>query len=377
MHIALNAHLLSGSAGYRSAGIHQYMHHVLANLPAHLPPDWRMTVLAGAQLDTDYAPLTVRRSPMNTERPLSRIAWEQAVQPLTLLRGGFDGYHAMAFVAPVASRLPLVATVYDLSFVHYPDRLPRARRAYLMAMGRHTCQRARRLLTISHATARDLTETWDIAPERIDVAAPGCDRARFRPLADDEQAAFRAAHDLPDRFWLFIGTLEPRKNLVTLLEAYARLNASDRLPLVIGGGRGWDYAPIFEAVERLKLSEQVRFTGFIPADDLPFWYNCAETFIYPSVFEGFGLPVLEAMACGTPVITSDTSSLPEVAQGAGHLVAPYDVQAWSDAMGMAASDGVWRREARAAGLQEAARYTWDDAARITAACYQKAFGTSL
>lgn len=374
MHIALNAHLLSGTTGYRSAGIHQYMHHVLMHLPAWLPPGWDTTLLAGAQLTADYAPLHVHRSRFNTEHPARRIAWEQIAQPFALMGRGFDAYHAMAFVAPLAMRLPLVTTVYDLSFVHFPDRLPRARRAYLTTLARQTCQRARRVLTISQATARDLTETWGIAPERIDVAAPGCDSARFRPLAPAEIGAFRAQEGLPARFWLFVGTLEPRKNLVTLLEAYARLSPDERLPLIIGGGKGWDYAPIFAAVERLRLGADVRFIGFVPADDLPFWYNCAETFIYPSVFEGFGLPVLEAMACGTPVITSDASSLPEVASGAGHLVPPYDADGWASALRMASEDAAWRASARQKGIARAAQYTWAETSRITVECYQKAFG---
>src|SRR5262249_40235494 len=159
------------------------------------------------------------------------------------------------------------------------------------------------VIAISHSTANDLTQTMRIPADKIDVAAPGCDPAVFRLLPAEQIAAFRAKKHLPDRFWLFIGTLEPRKNLTTLIEAYAALQ--DRPPLIIGGGKGWDYDPIYEMVSRHHLEDLVQFVGFIPAEDLAIWYNCAEVFIYPSVFEGFGLPVLEAMACGTPVIVSD------------------------------------------------------------------------
>src|SRR5262249_12061349 len=159
------------------------------------------------------------------------------------------------------------------------------------------------VIAISHSTARDLTATMGIPAEKIDVAAPGSDPQVFRPLPDAEINAFRQSKNLPQNFWLFIGTLEPRKNLPTLLEAYAAL--PKHLPLVIGGGKGWQYDDIFATIERHNLKDDVRFAGFIPADELPFWYNSASAFVYPSVFEGFGLPVLEAMACGTPVIVSD------------------------------------------------------------------------
>ncbi|MFN8562478.1 MAG: glycosyltransferase family 1 protein [Anaerolineae bacterium] len=186
----------------------------------------------------------------------------------------------------------------------------------------------------------------------------------------DEIAAFRKANHLLERFWLFVGTLEPRKNLTTLIDAYAAL--PEKPLLVIGGGKGWDYEPIFAAVERHGLGDSVRFAGFIPADDLPIWYNCAEAFVYPSVFEGFGMPVLEAMACGTPVIVSDASSLPEVAGDAGLCVPPNDVQAWTAALRRAWDDAAWRDQARARGLAQAARYTWAETARQTVESYRRA-----
>jgi glycosyltransferase involved in cell wall biosynthesis len=154
-----------------------------------------------------------------------------------------------------------------------------------------------------------------------------------------------------------------------LLEAYALLPESRRVPLVIGGGKGWQYGPVFEAIERLKLGDSVRFAGFIPSEDLPLWYNSARAFMYPSVFEGFGLPVLEAMACGTPVVVSDASSLPEVAGDAGLLVPPHDVNAWREALEHAFDDDRWRAEARTRGLERAGHFTWVNTALQTLAGY--------
>ena len=368
MQIGLNAHLLSGKAGYRTAGIHGYIDGLLRHLPAAVPSDWHLTAFVGAANPTQIDGLTMRQSRLDTESPLRRIVWEQAFQPFAL--GKLDLYHALAFVAPLALNLPSVVTIYDLSFVHYPQRLPAARRLYLRLFTGLTCRRARRVQAISHSTAHDLTETLGIPSDKIDIAAPGCDPAVFHPLPAEQITAFRRTKGLPERFWLFIGTLEPRKNLTVLLDAYAALK--DRPPLIIGGGKGWDYQPIFEAVERHQLQETVRFVGFVPPEELAIWYNCAEVFVYPSVFEGFGLPVLEAMACGTPVIVSDASSLPEVAGQAGLCIAPHDAAAWTAALRRAWEDEQWRCQARQRSMAEAARYSWAQTAQAVVESYRQA-----
>lgn len=368
--IGLNAHLLSRQAGYRTAGIHGYIYGLLSHLHQNAPDDWRFTALVGAGSEARFDGLNMRPSRWDTESPIRRILWEQLAQPGLL--GDFDLYHALAFVSPLALRLPSVVTVYDLSFIHYPQVLSASRRLYLRLFTALSCRRARRVIAISHSTARDLHVSLGISGDKIDVAAPGYDTARYKPLPPEQAAAFRQQKGLPPRFWLFLGTLEPRKNLPTLLKAYAALPRGERLPLVLGGGKGWQYDAIFATIERHDLSGDVRLPGFIPADELPLWYNSAESFIYPSVFEGFGLPVLEAMACGTPVIVSDISSLPEVAGTAGMRLPPHDIDAWTDALRRALVDADWREAARQQGFREAARYTWDDTARATLTSYRRA-----
>jgi glycosyltransferase involved in cell wall biosynthesis len=368
--VALNAHLLSGKLGYRTAGIHGYIYNLLAHLPAVMPPDWSLTAFAGRANPHNFDGLSLRRASLDTESPLKRILWEQAAQPAAIR--GFDLYHGLAFVTPLLNPAPAVVTVYDLSFLHYPQVLTAARRLYLRLFTAHSCRRARRVIAISHSTARDVHESLGIAVDRIDVAPCGYDAARFVPLDAAEVDAFRIREGLPERFWYFVGTLEPRKNLTTLLEAYAGLPPDERLPLIVGGGRGWLYDDIFAAHERLGLQDSVRFTGFVPADDLPLWYNAAEAFVYPSIYEGFGLSVLEAMACGTPVIISDASSLPEVAGDAGLKVPPQDVDAWRAALRRAARDSAWRAESHHRGLLQARRYNWRMTAQETLKSYQRA-----
>ena len=370
MKIGLNAHLLSRQASYRAAGIHSYIYNLLRHLPASAPANWRFQAMVGAANPAAFDGITMRRARFDTESPARRILWEQTFQPAQLKQ--FDLYHALAFAAPLWLTAPMVVTVYDLSFIRWPDRLTRARRLYLRMFTALTCRRAQRVLTISQSTAADLSSLLQIPAAKIDVTPPGYDRQTFRPLPPDEIDVFRRRRSLPPRFWLFVGTLEPRKNLLTLLKAYARLPQSARLPLILGGGKGWMADDIFAAIEQQGLENWVQHIGFIPAADLPLWYNSAEAFLYPSVFEGFGLPVLEAMACGTPVLTSNASSLPEVVGAAGMTLPPDDSAIWTDALRDAVTNSDWRTEARQRGLARARQFTWQRTAELTLASYRQA-----
>jgi glycosyltransferase involved in cell wall biosynthesis len=369
-HIGINAHLLSGQSGYRRAGIHTYIYHLLEHLPA-ASHGWRYTVMVGAGTPPEHAALTVRRSRMDTSSPMRRIAWEQALQPFQ--PGDFDLVHQMAFVAPLIMPHPFVVTVYDLTFVRYPERLPTARRLYLRLFTRLSCQRARRVIAISQSTADDLHHLLGTPREKIDVAVPGID-PRFRPLSDADSRAFRQRHGLPDRFLLCVCTLEPRKNLSVLLHAYAALPPADRdaVHLVLAGGQGWMYEALDALIEGHRLRDHVHLPGFIPDDALAGWYNAAETFVYPSVFEGWGMPVTEAMACGKPVIVSNVSSLPEAAGETGLRVAPHDVAAWTEALRRAIHDPVWRADAGAQALARSSLFTWLRTATSTVASYRRA-----
>ena len=371
-HVGMNAHLLSRQAGYRSAGIHNVIHRLLQHLPqvAHEVPAeaWHFTALVGGAQTAHYAGVQMRRAMLDTESPLKRILWEQALQPFGL--GKFDLYHALAFVSPIWVRQPMLVTVYDLTFLRYPERLSRARRLYLQNLTPRTCQRAERILAISQSTKDDLVELLGIEPDKISVTPLGYDQARMRPLSAEQIEQFKRAKGLPERFWLFIGTIEPRKNLPFLLEAYASLPPAKRLPLLIGGGAGWGMDELKERMAALKLEAEVRLLGFIQDEELPFWYNSAQAFVYPSVFEGFGLPVLEALACGTPVLTSNVSSLPEVAGKAGVCLPPDNHDAWAAALRRMADDDAWRADLRQAGLRQAQHFDWMQTARLTLAAYR-------
>jgi glycosyltransferase involved in cell wall biosynthesis len=295
--------------------------------------------------------------------------WEQLAQPWELSRLRPSLYHGLAFVSPVFSAVPSVVTVYDLSFRRMPDRFPPAQRLYLSAFTAWSCRRARRVIAISESTRADLVRLLGLPPDRVDVAYPGVE-AVYRPLPAGEVEAFRARRGLPEAFVLYLGTLEPRKNLAQLVRAYAALRASQPgLTLVLAGAKGWWYAELFQLVQTLQLENCVLFPGFVPTDEKPLWYNAAAAFAYPSAYEGFGLPVAEALACGRPVVTTSVSSLPEAGGPAALLVPPGEVEALADALRRALTQ---TPDELARGPAHAARFRWEATAAETVRSYRRA-----
>lgn len=370
--IGVNAHLLSLAESYRSAGINWYLYNLLQHLPA-ADPAIGYTLFMNEPRYQAGAGVQVRLSCLPTRHPAARILWEQAVQPWAARREGVDLLHGPAFVGPLLSGRPFVVTIHDLSFLRYPHNFRAGNRRYLQVFTRLSVQRARRVIAVSESTKRDVVHYYGIPPDRVDVIYHGVD-AQFQPLPAADVAAFRAGQGLPERFLLFVGTLEPRKNVAHLLQAYARL-PGPRPPLVLVGGKGWLYDEIFARVETLGLAGEVRFAGYVPAGDLPWWYNAAELFVYPSLYEGFGLPVLEAMACGVPVVCSDVSSLPEVAGDAALLVDPLDTNDLAEAMTCALEEADLRQGMIAKGLAQAARFSWERAARQLVDTFDALLGT--
>jgi glycosyltransferase involved in cell wall biosynthesis len=372
IHVGVNAHLLSLAESYRSAGITWYIYNLLRHLP-EADPEIRFTAFLSERRFSATPGLQVQLSRLPTHRPLVRILWEQGFQPWALSPSEIQLLHGPAFVGPLLGSVPFVVTVHDLSFLLYPAGFRKPNRLYLTAFTRWSVQRARRVIAVSDSTKRDVVRLYGISPDNVDVVHNGVDPC-FQPLPASETTAFRAKQGLPERFLLFVGTLEPRKNVIRLIESYAQLPAH-RPPLILVGGKGWLYDQIFARVKSLGLDDNVRFAGFVPPEDLPKWYNAATLFVYPSLYEGFGLPPLEAMACGTPVVTSTASSLPEVVGQAALLVDPADTEALTDAMNRVLGDQVLQERMRAKGLLQAQGFSWQETARRTADSYRRALRT--
>jgi len=333
------------AAAHQGAGIGRYTRGLIRAL-THLDRrnEYRLFVAGGG------GPFGQARWPSNvrlriiplSQRNLTRI-WHRLRIPLPVevFTGLLDIFYSPDFVLPPVWRARTLLTVHDLSFVRYPQTADPRLYRYLNVAVPRSVQRADHILADSRNTARDLTELWGVPPERISVLYSGVE-PRFRPLTDGaDLARVRRRYGLPSHFILSVGTLQPRKNYERLIQAFGQLReiAEDRsYHLVIVGDRGWLYEPIFDCVRRLGLEGEVLFPGFVADEDLPALYTLADLFAFPSLYEGFGLPVLEAMACGTPVVCSNASSLPEVAGEAALLVDPLDVEGWAEAMRRALED---------------------------------------
>ncbi len=376
MHIAINAHLLAHTSSFRRAGVSHYVESLLAALGA-LDTDDRYTVyttrgLGAATLGLP-ANFTVRPSLLPTINPRIRIPWEQFLAPPLLRLGGADVYHGVLNVVPLACPVPSVVTIHDLSAFLFPQTFRRINRSYTRWAIKVAARRSARILAVSQFTKDEIVRWLGVAPERIVVTHNAAD-ARFAPPSAAELAAFRARASLPDQFILFLGTLEPRKNIATLLTAYAQIAATTQVPLLIAGAKGWLYEPVLAQIERLGLGEKIRLVGYIPQEDQPLWYAAATAFVFPSLYEGFGMPPLEAMACGAPTIVSRSSSLPEVVGDAALLCDPHDPEDFADALHRVLTDAVLRDDLRRRGIERATHFSWDETARRTLQVYRTAAG---
>ncbi|MEJ5197972.1 MAG: glycosyltransferase family 1 protein [Anaerolineae bacterium] len=320
------------------------------------------------------ANFTLRHTPLSA-RWLT-IAWHRLHLPLPaeLLTGACDLFHAPDFVLPPLRRARGIVTVHDLSFLRLPECADPGLRAFLEQVVPRSVARATRVLADSESTRRDLMALLGVEGDKIDVVTPGVE-PRFRRVENVAQlTVVRARYRLPRRFILGIGTLEPRKNFVGLIRAYAQMRRTTGLEhaLVIAGRPGWLYEEIFAEVERQGLTEDVHFPGFVADADLPALYSLADLLAYPSLYEGFGIPVVEAMACGTPVVAGNNSSLPEAAGTAALLVDARDTDGLAKALAQALTDTALRRQMIERGYIQARRFTWQHSATDLLAAYRAA-----
>lgn len=376
MRVGLIGHLLSFEPTYRQAGVSRYAEALVRELPA-ADPSLDLVVFTGPDRPPEERefPDEVhwRHARLRTAQPVQRIAWEQTVGLTIGRRWGLDVVHAPVNVAPLVTGVPRVVTVHDLAFHLFPEQYPGRKQRYLRAMTRLSVRRAARVIAVSEATRQDIIRLYDADPARV-VTVPNGVGDEMRPLDADAVSRFRAERGLDAPVLLFLGTLQPRKNLETLLKAYARTAGETGWQLVVAGAAGWQHEPIFALARELGIAETVRFIGFVPPEELPIWYNAADAFVYPSLYEGFGLPLLEAMACGTPVIASETPALREVVGNAGLVVGPRDVPALAQALLQMARAPELRQELAARGLRRAGEHSWRRTAAETAAVYRAAAG---
>jgi glycosyltransferase involved in cell wall biosynthesis len=307
------------------------------------------------------------------------IVWQRLRLPVPVqaITGSLDLFHSPDFVLPPTAGVPTILTVHDLSFLRVPQFFVPGFREYLEGAVTRSVRRARHILADSESTRRDLIELMAVEPARLSVLYPGVE-ARFRQVRDATVLGqVRARYELPDRFVLGLGTLQPRKNFDGLIEAFRRLVVErgedpgiSGLHLVIIGGKGWMCEEMLARVEHVGLGRLVHFLGFAADEDLPALYSLASVFAFPSWYEGFGLPVLESMACGTPVVAADNSSLPEAVGNAGLMVDAGEPVALADALGRILRESELRKRLVVAGWEQARRFTWEDAGKQLLQVYE-------
>ena len=307
-----------------------------------------------------------------------RLSWEMFRHAPDLL---FVPSHVLPLVHPRCS----VVTVHDLGYLYYPEAHTLSQNAYLRWSTRFNARSAAAILADSEATRQDLVRHCQISEEKISVVYPGRDETLTQISDPATVAGVRARYGLNESYLLYVGTLHPRKNLVRLVQAFNMIVQSpvsgfqspiSNLQLVLAGQKGWLYDELLSKVRRLGLADRVLLTGYVPRDDLAALLSGARAFVYPSLYEGFGLPVLEAMACGTPVICSNVSSLPEVAGDAALLVDPLDIEVLAQALHDVITDDGLGRELVARGYRQIERFSWRRCAQETLQVFDKVAGSS-
>jgi alpha-1,3-rhamnosyl/mannosyltransferase len=302
--------------------------------------------------------------------PMVPLGWS----PLTVesFLGAVDVFHSVNAVALPQRRGRRVVTIHDLTCLLFPAFHPWSRRALFRLGVRRAARLADAIIVPSDGTRRDLVARLGVPGAKIHVV-PEAPDPQFTPPAAASSAVVLGRYGLADRdYFLCVGNVEPRKNVRRLIEAYDLMRAGTRrgAPLVIAGGAGWKNRAIHRAAAASPFASDIRLVGYAADTDLPALMGGALAFVYPSLYEGFGLPVLEAMACGAPVITSDRSSLPEVAGEAALLVDPEDTADLAGAMGRIAGDASLREDLRDRGKKQAKRFSWDETARLTTRVYE-------
>ena len=304
-------------------------------------------------------------------KPAVRLVWEQTLFPRLVSQSRVELLHSLHYTRPIGLPCASVVTFHDMTFFLYPRLHTRAKRIFFQLAMQISARRADALIADSESTRQDAIRLLGIPPQKIYTALLGVDDA-YRPISDQRALeAVRLKYNLPPDFILYVGLVEPRKNLPLLIRAFRKLiDLKTETRLVIAGRLGWMYTQVVQLIETLGVKDKVSLIGYVPTQDLPLVYNLASVFVYPTLYEGFGLPVLEAMACGVPVVTTEISSLPEIIDDAGILVPANDEAALTLAIQSVLTDRALSRRLAILGLERASQFTWERTAQQTLQVYR-------
>lgn len=303
---------------------------------------------------------------------LLRLLWEQFILPKKLKQYDIDVLHSPHYTTPFFSRVSKVITFHDMTFYILPKVHTFFKRLLFKTYMKISSKIGDKILTVSKSTAKDVQKILNVNPDKICVTY-NANKDIYRPINDKEKIKdICHKYEIRNDYILFVGTLEPRKNIKTLIKSFSKLikEINTDIKLVIVGKKGWMYKEIFELVKKLGIEKEVIFTGFADLDDLPYLYNGAEMFVYPSVYEGFGIPVLEAISCGVPTITSNVSSMPEVIGEAGITVNPTNITELKNSMKKIINNDNLKENLKNLGIEQSKKFTWENCAIETLRAYK-------
>jgi glycosyltransferase involved in cell wall biosynthesis len=362
--------LMGRSLRGRMSGVVRYTHELVTALAARTPDELTVFVTR-ADDGLDGVPVRRIRAPFRTRTEYARALWEQTVVPLEVARLAPAVYHSPNYILPLALRCPTVVTVHDLAFLD--PSLHRLRsHLYLKTLTSLAVRKADRIICVSQHTYEQFIDHFPASADRARIVTEGVGSS-FMPRGGADVERFCARHELPERYILFVGTFEPRKNLVRLVDAFEKAVLASDAPdvLVLCGGAGWKNDDVFARIAQSPVRARIRVLGYLPDDELAAAYSGCSMFVYPSLSEGFGLPPLEAMACGAPVLTSDTSALPETVGDAALLVDPLATDAIADGMIRILTDDALRMRLVDSGAVRARNLGWDAVAARTVEVYEE------
>lgn len=303
-----------------------------------------------------------------------RFIWDQFKFPSIARQNKADLLHQPCFSAPLLFNGPVVVTIHDIISILFPQNIPFASRMFYSKWMPFSYAKAKHIISISESTKRDIMRVLKIPENKITVIHNGYDAKLKKKISEEEITKVRAKYSLPQDYLLHIGTLEPRKNLDFLIDVFCEAikdKKNANLSLVITGKKGWYFEGLFEKVRKLELEEKVIFTGYIDEGDKGAIYQGAKIFTFPSLYEGFGLPPLEAMACGVPVISSNTSSMPEVIGDAGELISPKNKMAWVEAITRINGDEKLYKQMQSKNATQIEKFDWEKTAQKTIEVYER------
>lgn len=310
---------------------------------------------------------------VNIRNRTHRILYEHTILKKVYRKTGSDVLHCPSYIMPYRIAGNTVITVHDIIALQYPQFCKNTNMAYFNAMLGYSIRNSSHIIAVSETVKSDILERFDIDPTKITVLYHGVDPIFSLNGDESEAAAVKIKYGLPDRYMLFVGNIEPKKNLLNLVKAVELLSRRTYFghKLIIAGQLGWKYKDLMQYIHKSGLEEQVYFTGYIPKVHLPYLYSMADLFVFPSFYEGFGIPPLEAMACGTPVLATRTGAVYEVTAGVCAYTDPYDPNDIAAGIDKCINDGQWRKESVEAGKKHSATFTWEKAWNETLKIYNR------